>query len=171
MTLDKPHIEVKMMWWEWPLMVLSGLLIAYSFVHAWWVWDDLPERIATHFNTQGEADGWSDRGSLFTLPFIMLGTYGMMVAIWRFVKPWNYNIPTDVTKENAASLYALTRGLIVWMTLAIGVTSILGVSHIVSYNIGTAFGGSWLLPLLLAMYFLPIVVYLILMVRIKKEGQ
>jgi uncharacterized membrane protein len=46
------------------LPVLAGLLL----------WNRLPERVATHFDIHGTADGWSSRGfTVFGLPLFLLG--------------------------------------------------------------------------------------------------
>ena len=54
------------------LPALVGLLL----------WDRLPDTIATHFNFQGIADGWSSKGfGVFALPALMLATHLFCIFI------------------------------------------------------------------------------------------
>jgi uncharacterized membrane protein len=62
--------------WFGMIFVLAGLVFAAS------VFDQLPERIATHFNAVGEPDGWSTRWvGAFGLPIFAAA----MVAVFNVV--------------------------------------------------------------------------------------
>ena len=61
------------------LLILISLL---SYIYLAYIWDQLPERVATHFNIEGKADGWSSRRTLLYLPAILgLGIYFLMLII------------------------------------------------------------------------------------------
>jgi uncharacterized membrane protein len=42
-------------------------------LRAWLVWDQLPVRMATHFDAQWRANGWSSREDAVTLAFAIVG--------------------------------------------------------------------------------------------------
>lgn len=46
------------------LLLLAGL----PYLYLAFTWGQLPERVPVHFNTQGEADGWSDKALLLVVP-------------------------------------------------------------------------------------------------------
>lgn len=58
------------------------IITALPFVYMAYIWSNLPEEVAIHFNFQGEADDWAKKT---TLPFLMagigLGMYLMMLII------------------------------------------------------------------------------------------
>jgi uncharacterized membrane protein len=59
----------------WVVIVLPYAYLAYS-------WHELPERVPTHFNINGEADDWSHRTILFFLPCILpAGIYLLMLLL------------------------------------------------------------------------------------------
>ncbi|MBK7304171.1 MAG: SdpI family protein [Saprospiraceae bacterium] len=61
------------------LLILISLL---PYIYLAYIWDQLPERVATHFNIEGKADGWSSRSTLLYLPAILgLGIYFLMLII------------------------------------------------------------------------------------------
>ena len=61
------------------LLILISLL---PYIYLAYIWDQLPERVATHFNIEGTADGWSSRRTLLYLPAILgLGIYFLMLII------------------------------------------------------------------------------------------
>ena len=63
---------------DWPAMLillLPFLLISYY-------WDQIPEKIAMHWNAAGEVDGWGEKGlAAFFLPLISVATYLLMVFV------------------------------------------------------------------------------------------
>lgn len=62
------------------LIALSIFPLIYLFI----MWKELPETIATHFNFEGEADGWSSKGSL---PY-MIGGLGLGIYLLMLVVPY-----------------------------------------------------------------------------------
>lgn len=49
------------------------------FIYLASIWNSLPETVATHFNSEGVADGWGSKNTLIWLPFAMIFlTYFLM---------------------------------------------------------------------------------------------
>lgn len=58
---------------KWKILV-SLLIILLPMLVGLILWDDLPQRIPTHWNASGTVDGWSGKGmAVFGLPAILLG--------------------------------------------------------------------------------------------------
>ncbi len=65
--------------YKWTLLVTS-LIILVPMVAGLILWNDLPERIATHWGPNGEPDGFSSRPfAVFGLPLIVLGLHWVCV--------------------------------------------------------------------------------------------
>ena len=56
------------------------------------LWDKLPEQVPTHFDANGEVNGWSSRGfAVFGMPLILLGSQILMVCL-TLADPKNKNL-------------------------------------------------------------------------------
>ena len=57
----------------WKTLVITSVIMLLPMVAGLFLWDQLPERIPTHWNAAGEVDGWSSKAfAVFGLPLIML---------------------------------------------------------------------------------------------------
>ena len=55
------------------LMILTSVIILLPMVAGILLWDQLPEKMATHWGVNGEADGWSSRPvAVFGMPLLLL---------------------------------------------------------------------------------------------------
>lgn len=63
--------------WIAPMVVL--LMLAAVLV----AWGSLPEQVPTHWGVSGEADAWGSRSSLFILPAVALGLWGLFMMLIR----------------------------------------------------------------------------------------
>lgn len=63
------------------LMALTSLIILLPMAAGILLWDRLPEVMATHWGTNGEADGWSSRPvAVFGLPLLLLAVH--WIGMW-----------------------------------------------------------------------------------------
>ena len=57
-------------------LVITSIITLLPILVGLIIWDKLPEQIATHFNTQGVADGFSSKGfAVFALPVFLLAVH------------------------------------------------------------------------------------------------
>jgi len=64
------------------LQLVAVALVALSFIVAFIAQPMLPDRVATHWNIKGEADGFSDNGvGAFLMPIISLVLLGMFYVL------------------------------------------------------------------------------------------
>jgi len=73
----------------------------------------LPDRIPTHFNAAGNANGWGSPVMLLLLPVIAVALYAGMTVVARFPSAFNY--PVRVTAENRDRLEQATLNMIAWL--------------------------------------------------------
>ena len=64
------------------LFALAGLWlpVPVTALRFWLVWDQLPLRMATHFDDHWRANGWSSREDALTLAFAVLGVALVVVT-------------------------------------------------------------------------------------------
>ncbi len=75
--------------------------IAISFVVGAYVYDRVPDQIASHWNAQGEVDGYLSKfWGLFLMPFVLVFMYGMYVLIPK-IDPLRKNIESFRRQYNA----------------------------------------------------------------------
>lgn len=61
-------------------LIISSVLIVLPVLIGIIFWDELPERIVTHWGPDGNADGWSSRAfAVFVLPLFMLAVHWLCV--------------------------------------------------------------------------------------------
>ena len=70
---DWPERSGKMIKKNWKTLLITSIIILLPIVAGVILWDQLPDRIPTHWNAAGEIDGWSSKAfAVFGLPGIML---------------------------------------------------------------------------------------------------
>lgn len=83
------------------------MVVAFNVFLVLGVYFDLPENIPTHFNFQGQVDGYGHKSALWAIPMLSAGLYLAMGLLATKMKPWLMNYPVKVTEENAPKLYPL----------------------------------------------------------------
>ena len=57
-------------------LIIASIIILLPIIFGVIVWDKLPETVPTHFDINGEPDGYSSRGTLvFVMPIVMLALF------------------------------------------------------------------------------------------------
>jgi uncharacterized membrane protein len=73
------------------------LLIAFAVVQSGYYYPQLPETVATHFNSAGEPNGWASKTSFFLLYIGMLaivaGVFLVLPARLASIPLWMVNLP------------------------------------------------------------------------------
>ncbi|MFV1883279.1 MAG: SdpI family protein [Balneola sp.] len=67
--------SLKKEWFVWPILLAP-------FIVSFYLWDQLPEQVPTHFNIQGEADDWGPKWiNAFMIPGIAVVTYLLLLVL------------------------------------------------------------------------------------------
>ena len=73
-------------------LIWSSIVIVLPILIGLLLWNQLPDRIATHWDTQGVANGWSSKAfTVFALPCILLVLHWVCVLASNADPKWkNY---------------------------------------------------------------------------------
>lgn len=96
-----------------PLLIIAGMFIAAAVIYP-----AMPERFPTHWGITGAPDAWSSKSffSVFFMPMLTLGVYGLLVAV-PYLDPRRrslkltfhaYNVIIDAVTALQALIFAAT---------------------------------------------------------------
>ncbi len=139
--------------------VVGWLLVVGIWTFTGYNYQGLPNIIPIHFNGAGVADGFGGRENIFTLPIVATILFIGLTLLNGF--PHMFNYPTEITESNALTQYTkgtrLIRFIKTIIVLVFGFISL----QTVQYAKGQTDGlGSWFLPFILALIFLPVLYFL-----------
>lgn len=114
---------------------------AIMFIVGAWVYPSFPERVASHWNAAGEADGTMRKfWGVFFVPFLMLGMYLLYLVIPRI----------DPLKKNIASFSSAYNAL--WVFIFLFFAYIFGLT--LAWNLGLRFNFmTAIIPAMAALFF------------------
>lgn len=79
-------------------MILTSIVMLLPILAGVLLWDRLPEQVATHFDFEGNPNGWSSRGfTVFGIPLFLLACQWIAVAA-TFSDPKHKNLSEKVFK-------------------------------------------------------------------------
>ena len=146
-------------------LLLAGLWGLALFAYA-----KLPSTIPTHFNGAGLADGFGPKATLLLLPMLATLLYVVITAVSKVLNksPHLLNYPVTITPGNAAAQYANAAHLVGALKIVLVAVFILLVFRNYAVASGQASGlGTWFLPLVLAMIFVPMSYFVVKAFRLK----
>jgi uncharacterized membrane protein len=112
-TLSRPKIRPELSLLEKILQLLCIVITIATVVILIVMWNGLPEHVPTHFALSGIPDGYSVKTGLLSIPIIMFLIEILITVLERF--PYIYNFPIDVTENNAAALYQVSREMLTFL--------------------------------------------------------
>jgi uncharacterized membrane protein len=144
------------------LIALAGLVVAI------WVVGDfysrLPERIATHFNAEGMANGFGERSTLWILVGIACLLYATLSVIDFLPRVVNLRKPLDPAREKI--VWDETTAMVGWVKVEVcwmfAYLCLAMVRNAMGMQVGL---GRWFLPVMLLAVFGTMAVYLGKIVR------
>ncbi|MFM8573274.1 MAG: DUF1648 domain-containing protein [Pirellula sp.] len=75
------------------ITIAQALLWLVALLQNWVYWQRLPERVATHFDASGKADGWMSRDGA---TLMMVGMQTVMPLLFVGIAYWIYFIPSHM---------------------------------------------------------------------------
>jgi uncharacterized membrane protein len=156
----RPRIKLKLSSHDWVVEFLGLSFLIILIAIPLFYYNQLPERIPTHFNGAGEPDGYGGKSSLFLLPATGFFMYILLTVLEAF--PHIYNFPVAITSENAEVQYRLATRL-----MRILKTVILILFSFISWmSVRTATGngaglGKMFLPVFIILTFGVVIIYLV----------
>ena len=144
------------------LLIFLWAFTIFSFVK-------LPEIIPIHFDAARRPDNYGTKWSLFLLPVIVSILYPALTYLNKFPEIFNY--PVKITAENAESQYLFaTRMMRVVICSIMLIFSIIAFYSYRTGGVNEASPGWWLLPLILAIIFIPIIYFSIKMLKFSAKS-
>ena len=88
---------------DWFLKAVAFLCCAATAMVVAVRWNKLPDKIPTHFELNGEPNGFGGKGTLIVLLVVMVAITGLMYLSEMFPKMWN--LPVKITDANREFVY------------------------------------------------------------------
>ena len=162
----RPRLKIPFSKIEWILYFLGAAAIIFMIVLFMKDYTALPDTVATHFDFNGNPDGYGSKKTLFLLPVIGIISYIGIFILGFF--PHIYNFPVNVTPKNAYKLYYTAR---VWLN-AINMEMIWMFAGILFYAIRGAQGYEMnLMPFILIVIIVITFSSIIMTVRLTQAGK
>lgn len=61
-------------------LIMTSVVVLVPIIIGLFLWNELPDRMVTHWNGNGEPDGWSSKGfAVFGLPLVLLAVHWLTV--------------------------------------------------------------------------------------------
>ncbi|MEI6435586.1 MAG: DUF1648 domain-containing protein [Bacteroidota bacterium] len=164
---DRPKIRPELTPVDWLIECMAIVAILSFIGYSIYWFPRVPQIIPTHFNANGEVNGYGNKISILILPGIAMLIYALFTVIARF--PYNFNFAGKITPENAPRQYRLaTRFIRILKTVIIIIFF-----YICTMIIRTALNktdriGIWAVPGILGVMFIPLIVYLVVASRNEK---
>ncbi len=165
----RPKIELKLTQTDMILEIFGWAAIFGIWTLTLVNYFELPEIIPTHFNGIGKADGFGNKANILILPFVSTLLFVGLTILNKY--PHVFNYPSEITNENALHHYTNATRLIRYLKLIIVIIFGLIVFKTIQNVKGSADGlGTWFLPSIIAMIFIPIIYFLMNTNRKKKNN-
>ncbi|MCQ2567219.1 MAG: DUF1648 domain-containing protein [Mogibacterium sp.] len=85
-------------------IICAGVILAMILMLVF-NWNDLPDKVPTHFTVAGVPDGYGSRSALIWEPVVALAVFLLITIAQRFPDSWNF--PVKITAENKDREYML----------------------------------------------------------------
>lgn len=92
------------------------LLIAL-WIFSFWVYTNAPNTVPIHFNANGKVDSYGNKFSILVLPLI--GTFIFFLLKFLSNKPYLFNYPYTITKDNYANAYKSATSMLHFLKLLV----------------------------------------------------
>ena len=110
MTAGRPKIKVPYEPFDVIIDLISVTLLILLITYTFMSYSDLPETIATHFNSSGVADGFSKKNTIWWLPVISIALFIGLFIINKY--PHIHNYMVNITEENALKNYRFSNRIV-----------------------------------------------------------
>ena len=155
----KPKIYIPNSSIDHAVDALGALLLILSWCYLLFNYAEIPERIPTHYNFEGIADGFGEKNQLF----VLLGI-GTVIYIGVYVLnffPHKMNLMASITEENAFYQYSIAKNMLRMVNLALAITF----SYLCCKAVHNALNeitdlDAWMTPVILVLLFVPLGYYL-----------
>lgn len=163
---QRPKLKLHLSNFDILLEVMGWLILSLIWIYVLIKYTTLPETIPTHYNLSGEADGFGSKFTILTLPLIATFIFIGLTVLNKY--PHIFNYPTQITQKNALEQYTIATGMIrVLKLMVVIVFGLIALQTIRNTGSQANSLGSWMLPVTMGMIFLPLIYFIVKMVKTK----
>lgn len=156
---QNPRIKLELTYTDLLLELSGWLAIVALWGMAIVYFKKLPGNIPVHSDLGVQADSVGGSWAVFVLPLIASVLFIVLTVLNRF--PHIFNYPVSINSDNAAKQYLYATRLIRVLKLTLVLTFGSITYSLASFSLTKENGkGIWLIPFILAVNFLPLIVYL-----------
>ncbi len=150
MKTNRPKIQVPLQGLDIILDMLSLTLLLLMIIFTIMSYSELPETIPSHFDSNGNVDGYSSKTFLWLLPAIGLVTLIGLIFLNKY--PHMHNYMVNITEENALRNYRLSTRIIRFTNLFTMLVFAIIVYAIIESAKGHTFNfGSWFIYVIIGL--------------------
>jgi uncharacterized membrane protein len=152
------------------LMEAAGILVLlFAWVYIASCYAGLPGTIPTHFGATGAPDDYGPKIMIFLLPAIATVVYASLTLLNQY--PHVFNYPANITAANAHHQYTAATRFIRFIKLVIALScTYIALQATQAMQGKNSSLGAWFLPVLLTLFFLPLVIFLVKTFRSSKTN-
>jgi uncharacterized membrane protein len=159
--MARPIIKIEWSTVDWLLEGITLFIFLGIVVFTILQYQDLPNRIPTHFGANGSANSFGSKSTLWILFGVNFGMYVLLSAVSKI--PHHFNYLVTITENNAHRQYTIA--LRMMRTLKLMVVLSFGyilVRTVVVANDESTSLGIWFLPMFLTTFFVPFLFYIVI---------
>jgi uncharacterized membrane protein len=157
---QRPKLKLNLSTSDWVIELLGWLALVGFWILVLVNFNDLPQRIPTHFNGAGVADDYGGKNTIIILP--ILGTILFLAITYINQFPHIFNYLSKITQENALQQYTnatkMMRFLKLIVVLLFGGIAFKTIAHAKGNSEGL---GVWFLPIAILILVVPLVFFTI----------
>jgi uncharacterized membrane protein len=90
--------------------IIAALIFVAGQTYLAFIWNQIPDRVPSHFGLAGQPDNYSGKETLLILSAVILILYVILSLLRRY--PHIYNYPVAITDANAPKQYLYARTMI-----------------------------------------------------------
>ena len=127
------------------IIILTSVVMLLPVIVGLVMWNKLPDKLPTHWNSSGEVDGWSSKSfAVFAIPLILLGVH-LLCSVGTSLDPKNKAVNSKIFF------------LVMWICPAV---SVVCMTAVYAGALGVDVRVEFVIPLLMGLLFLVIGNYL-----------
>lgn len=164
---NRPKIDMPRTGMQKAMNIIGYSVFLGCVVYAIIMFGKLPDEVPTHFNINGEADGWGSKYTMIVVPLIALVVCLPLEALEK--RPHLHNYPAFFNEENAEKLYSISmRTLNFVKNGTLLLFGLILVEMVLAANQNSFGFRMWSIIVVLALLFVPIVWHLYSLQQVKK---
>jgi len=157
---ERPKIKLELTTADKTFEIIGWLLIVFIWFLTLSNYSNLPETIPIHYNGAGQADGFGRKAIILTLPLIATILFIGLTVLNKF--PHIFNYPTNITHDNALIQYTNATKLIRYLKfIIVFIFGLIVFKTIQNANEEAVGLGTWFLPMILGLIFIPLTNFVI----------